>query len=287
MIEAQTRYPVRQVRSMTSGQITSDGAGVRLRRLIATRDLDMVDPFLLLDEFGSSDPDEYIAGFPWHPHRGIETVTYMLEGRVEHADSVGNKGIIGPGDVQWMTSGSGIIHSEMPARTGGRLRGFQLWVNLPARLKMTEPRYQEVSASRIPVVRRPGGIEARVICGAFDGVIGPVAGVAADPLYLDVGLSPGGLFHHAVKREHAAFAYVFEGAGEFGAFREPVTAPCLVVLGEGTHVDVFASREGVRFLLAAGAPLEEPVARGGPFVMNTREEIMLAVEEYRNGTFVK
>jgi redox-sensitive bicupin YhaK (pirin superfamily) len=268
----------------------TEGAGVRLRRSIATPGLDHVDPFLLFDHFGSDDPRDYVAGFPLHPHRGIETVTYMLDGRVSHRDSMGNAGTIGPGDVQWMTAGSGILHEEMP-RPGPRLDGFQLWVNLPARHKMTRPRYQDVAAARIPEVRRADGVRIRVIAGEVDGVRGPVTEILADPEYLDVSMPAGRSFDQPVPRGHAAFAYVFEGEAvlgtDAGGAGRPVAATRLAVLGDGDRVGVRTGDTAARFLLVSGRPLGEPVARHGPFVMNTREEIQQALRELREGTFIK
>jgi quercetin 2,3-dioxygenase len=262
-----------------------EGAGVRLKRSIAGRALDYLDPFLLLDHFGSDDPRDYMAGFPMHPHRGIETVTYMLAGAVRHEDSLGNAGTIGAGDVQWMTAGGGIMHEEMPRPVDGQMAGFQLWVNLPARLKMTRPRYQEVGAREITEVRRPDGVRIRVIAGTVDGLQGPVTEIAADPAYLDVTLPPGLEFRHPISRGHTAFAYAFEGEGDFGG--ATAAAPRLIIYGDGDEIMVRAGQRGVRFLLVSGLPLHEPIARYGPFVMNTREEILQALSDLRNGTFVR
>jgi redox-sensitive bicupin YhaK (pirin superfamily) len=274
-----------------------EGAGVRLRRSIATATLDYVDPFLLLDHFESDDPGDYLAGFPWHPHRGIETVTYMLAGEVDHRDSIGNSGRIGPGDIQWMTAGGGIMHEEMP-RPGadGRMAGFQLWVNLPAKLKMAKPRYQDVRAAQVPEVRRPDGSLIRVVAGEVDGVSGAVAEIYAAPEYLDVSLAAGATFVQPVPRGHAAFAYVFRGEGRFGvgdrpaggASRtgEPLSALCLVLFADGDEVRVATQDAPVRFLLVSGRPLNEPIARYGPFVMNTREELQLALADLRGDSFV-
>jgi len=269
-----------------------EGAGVRLRRSIATATLDYLDPFLLLDNFQSDDPDDYLAGFPWHPHRGIETVTYMLAGEVDHRDSIGNAGMIGAGDVQWMTAGGGIMHEEMP-RPGadGRMGGFQLWVNLPAELKMTRPRYQDLGAAQIPEVRRADGTVIRVVAGEVDGVAGAVTEIYAEPEYLDVTLPSGVGFEQPVPRGHTAFAYVFEGEGRFGdeargGDGEAVAHPRLVVFGDGDVVRASAGTSPVRFLLVSGAPLGEPIARYGPFVMNTRAEIEQALRDLRDDTFV-
>lgn len=286
-MNAQPRKVVRVV----APQFVMEGAGVRLRRSIATRELDYVDPFLLLDHFGSDNPEDYIRGFPMHPHRGIETVTYMLSGYVEHKDSIGNAGRIGPGDVQWMTSGRGIMHEEMPQPGPVGMAGFQLWVNLPARLKMTQPRYQEVPSASIPEVKRQDGIRIRVIAGKVDGLAGAVTEIAADPTYLDVSVPPGVTFSQPVPRGHAAFAYVFEGEGTVGVGEGDQgtggAAPKLLILGDGDEVTVHASAKPVRFLLVSGKPLHEPIARYGPFVMNTREEIQQALDDLRNGTFVR
>jgi len=268
-----------------------EGAGVRLRRSIATAALDYLDPFLLLDDFQSDDPDDYLAGFPWHPHRGIETVTYMLGGEVDHRDSIGNAGMIGAGGVQWMTAGGGIMHEEMP-RPGadGRMGGFQLWVNLPAELKMTRPRYQDLGAAHIPEVRRADGAVIRVIAGEVDGVAGAVTEIYAEPEYLDVSLPAGASFVQPVPRGHAAFAYAFAGEGRFGVGGELdgelLAAPRMAVFGDGDEVRVEVQGHAVRFLLVSGKPLGEPIARYGPFVMNTREELQVALRDLQDDTFV-
>jgi hypothetical protein len=261
---------------------------VRLRRSIATKRLNYVDPFLLFDHFGSDDPRDYLAGFPMHPHRGIETVTYMLAGLVDHRDSIGNAGTIGAGDVQWMTSGGGILHEEMPKPKDGKMEGFQLWVNLPARLKMSRPRYQEIPAATIPVVRRPDGVTVRVVAGESEGVRGPVTQIAADPEYLDVTVPAGVEYVQAVPAGHAALAYVFEGEAAFGGDGEHgVPSTRMVVFGDGDRVVAKAAgKKPARFLLLSGKPLREPIARHGPFVMNTKEEIGQALEDLRRGTFV-
>jgi redox-sensitive bicupin YhaK (pirin superfamily) len=271
-----------------------EGAGVLLRRSIATQRLDYLDPFLLFDHFGSPNPQDYLAGFPMHPHRGIETVTYMLDGQVEHKDSIGNSGTIGRGDVQWMTSGSGILHEEMPKEPEeGIMEGFQLWVNLPAKLKMTKPRYQGIISSEIPEVRNDDGLIVKVIAGEFEGVKGAVSEIYVDPEYLDVYMPAGATFQQPIKRGHSVFAYLFEGEGIFGDFDlgsrangTSVTSTQLIVFGDGDMVRVYASKD-VRFLLVSGKPLNEPIARYGPFVMNTSEEIQQALEDLQNNTFVK
>jgi redox-sensitive bicupin YhaK (pirin superfamily) len=267
-----------------------EGAGVRLRRSIATRTLDYLDPFLLLDHFGSDDPDDYVKGFPVHPHRGIETVTYVLGGSVAHRDSLGNSGLIGAGDVQWMTAGRGILHEEMPKVGPRRLDGFQIWVNLPRKLKMTAPRYQDVAAARIPEVVRPDGVRIRVVAGAVDGTAGAVKEIYAEPEYLDVSMPPHRTFEQPVPRGHTALAYVFEGEVALGGGADGegrVAATRLAVLGDG---DVVRARTGElpgRLLLLSGKPLGEPVARYGPFVMNTEEEIRQTLRELRDGSFVR
>jgi hypothetical protein len=278
---------VRRVDRIVEPQPVVEGAGVRLKRSIAGAALDYLDPFLLFDHFGSDKPADYLAGFPMHPHRGIETVTYMLAGAVTHRDSLGNAGTIGAGDVQWMTAGRGILHEEMPEPVDGRMAGFQLWVNLPARLKMTRPRYQEILSAAIPEVRRDDGAVIRVIAGSVGDVRGPVTDIFAEPAYLDVSLPAGAGFEQPVTRGHNALAYIFGGGGTFGDGAAALGSPELVVLGDGDIVRAAAGENGLRFLLVSGAPLGEPIARYGPFVMNTRAEIMQALEDLRNGTFVQ
>lgn len=286
---------VRKVTDIIEPIYVMEGAGVLLRRSIATQRLDYLDPFLLFDHFGSRNPQDYLAGFPMHPHRGIETVTYMLDGFVDHKDSIGNAGTIYGGDVQWMTSGSGIIHEEMPKEPEeGIMEGFQLWVNLPAKLKMTEPRYQEIKSSEIPEVKPDDGVVVRVIAGEYEGVKGAISGIYADPEYLDVTLRAGTSFEQPITSGHTAFAYLFEGEGIFGDYEanslEKVTnvqATQLLVFGDGDLVRVRTNQEPVRFLLMSGKPLNEPIARYGPFVMNTNEEIQQALEDIQNDTFVK
>jgi quercetin 2,3-dioxygenase len=270
-----------------------EGAGVRLRRSIAPSRENLHDPFLLFDHFAFNDPKEGpIRGFPMHPHRGIETVTYMLEGSVNHRDSLGNSGLIGSGDVQWMTSGRGILHEEMPRRSPeGNIFGFQLWVNLPAARKMDPPRYQEVRSGAIPVVKREG-MAIRVVAGEVDGVRGPVTEIAADPLYMDVQLEPGASFTQAVPEGHTALAYVYHGEGEFGLDEagqgQMVDAVSMVAFGNGNELSVRAAPASpVHFMLIAGAPFHEPIVPYGPFVMNTVEEIQQALDDLRKGTFVK
>jgi quercetin 2,3-dioxygenase len=281
----------RSVQDLITPIAASDGAGVRLRRSIATERLDHLDPFFLFDQFGSENANDYVAGFPLHPHRGIETITYMLDGSVAHRDSIGNSGVIGAGDVQWMTAGSGILHEEMPKVGPRRLDGFQVWVNLPRTLKMTKPRYQDVPAARIPKVARPDGARVRVVAGHVDGVDGAVREIFAGPTYLDVSLPPGGSFEHPVPRGHTALLYVFQGevvvGGPSAANGQAFGAPRLAILSDGDVVRVHAGGAPARFLLLSAQPLEEPAVRWGPFVMNTQEEIRQALQELRDGTFIK
>jgi redox-sensitive bicupin YhaK (pirin superfamily) len=277
---------IRLIQTIIEPQIVIEGAGVRLRRSIAPHSSNHFDPFLLFDHFAFNDPLEGTnPGFPMHPHRGIETVTYMLEGTVNHRDSLGNAGIIGEGDVQWMTSGRGILHEEMPRRgPTGNIFGFQLWVNLPAALKMGPPRYQEVSAGAIPLSPVPGG-QVRVVAGSVNGVAGPVTEIAAQPLYLEVQLEPGAQFTQAVPEGHTALAYVFEGSGAFAG--QVVEATHMIVFGEGEAIQAQTHDSHLRFMLIAGAPFKEPIVPYGPFVMNTVEEIQQTLRDLRNGTFVR
>ncbi len=278
----------RKIEKIIEPQAVVEGAGVRLKRSIATRTLDYLDPFLLLDHFASTNPADYQAGFPLHPHRGIETVTYLLAGVVQHRDTLGNAGTIGAGDLQWMTAGRGIMHEEMPQVRPEGVAGFQLWVNLPAKLKMTAPRYQNIAANEIPVVDHQGTARIRVIAGSVDGVCGPVTGIAAAPTYLDVSVAAHAGFTHAIPGGHTAFAYIFEGGARFAADNGSIILPPrLVVFGDGDHVEVTTAEQPVRFLLVSGQPLNEAVARYGPFVMNTKEEIEQALREIRQGTFVQ
>lgn len=279
----------RKVISVIEPQTVMEGAGVKLKRSIATATLDNLDPFLLFDHFGSKDPADYIKGFPMHPHRGIETVTYMIQGVVNHKDSMGNAGSITSGDVQWMTAGGGIMHEEMPQAGRDEMIGFQLWVNLPAKLKLCNPRYQNIFADQIPQITRADGVKIKIIAGEVDEVRGPVTEIAADPIYLDITVPPNVDFEHQVESDHTAFAYVFEGAGRFGSdtAEKEIINPRLLEFSDGNNVAARATDQHVRFLLVAGKPLNEPIARHGPFVMNTREEIQQALEDLRNGTFVK
>ena len=297
---------IRAVKKISQSQPTIEGAGVRLRRAFGFGDTQEYDPFLLLDDFRNEVPEDYEAGFPWHPHRGIETITYVLAGEVNHGDSLGNSGKLGAGDVQWMTAGSGILHQEMPQGDArGRMHGFQLWANLPSNLKMTSPRYQDIVAGEIPEMTDDDGTKVRVICGSFWGKKGPVDGVAADPRYLDIFVPPGKRKTLPVETNRHAFAYVFEGAGSFrdasgpqpvrtdtvgvpgGETYEMTGNRSLILFGNGDEVSVQAGDSGVRFLLVSGQPLEEPVAWRGPIVMNTRQELAQAFAELQDGTFIK
>ena len=277
---------LREIAQLIEPQLVIEGAGVLLKRSIAPRRSNEFDPFLLFDHFAFNDPTEGpIRGFPTHPHRGIETVTYMLEGSVRHRDSLENQGSIGAGDVQWMTSGRGILHEEMPQRSEkGNIYGFQLWVNLPARLKMSEPCYQEVSDQTIPVVEKDG-IKIRLVAGTVDGVIGPVTEIAAAPLYMDVQLAPDMDWSLPVTEGHTAVAYVFEGKAVFSG--ETVASVMMVKYGDGDHIHVKTENSSVRFMLMAGAPFKEPIVPYGPFVMNTEEEIYQTLADLKAGTFVK
>ncbi len=275
---------LRRVVKVVEGRETSDGAGVRLKRSLGLPALDYVDPFLLLDEFKSDDSADYIAGFPDHPHRGFETVTYMLAGSMEHKDHTGHTGALTAGSVQWMTAGRGIIHSEMPKQEDGLMWGFQLWVNLPAGEKMCNPRYQDIPPNEIPVLTLEDGAEVRVIAGKSGGLSGPVVGIATAPLYLDVKVPPQSRFEQPVPSEHSAFVYVFEGEGKLGG-EEILRSGHLAVCEGGDAIAVETGKSPVRFLLLAAAPLIEPVARFGPFVMNTQEELIQAVRDFQTGSF--
>jgi redox-sensitive bicupin YhaK (pirin superfamily) len=297
---------IRPVKRVTQSQPTIEGAGVHLRRAFGFGNTSDFDPFLLLDDFRNENPENYLAGFPWHPHRGIETITYVLAGTVSHGDSLGNRGQMGAGDVQWMTAGRGILHQEMPEGDArGRMHGFQLWANLPASQKMTAPRYQDIVSSDIPAVTDDDGTSARIICGSFWGKRGPVEGIATDPRYLDISVPPGKRKTLPVEMTNHAFAYVFEGAGRFRDASDPtrvqtdVVGPrgtslpdeignrSLVLFDSGDEVTVQAGEAGIRFLLVSGRPLQEPVAWRGPIVMNTNEELQQAFSELRAGTFIQ
>lgn len=291
---------VRPIKRVIHPKPTIEGAGVRLQRGFGFGNTKDFDPFLLFDDFRNDRPEDYLAGFPWHPHRGIETITYVLTGTVEHGDSLGNRGTLGPGDIQWMTAGSGILHQEMPKGDGeGRMHGFQLWANLPSHLKMTRPRYQDIAAGDVPEVVDDDGTRVRVVCGEFWGKKGPVEGVAADPRYLDVFVPPGRRKRLPVESSRHAFAYVFAGSGRFRDASEPLPVRnelsgdyelgnrSLVLFDSGDEITVQAGEEGIRFLLISGRPIAEPVAWYGPIVMNTQQELLQAMRELQLGTFIK
>ncbi|NIM14928.1 MAG: pirin family protein [Candidatus Aminicenantes bacterium] len=280
----------RKISRVLKSQPTIEGAGVHLKRAFGNANVNLLDPFLLLDDFHSDNPDDYIAGFPWHPHRGIETVTYMLHGNVKHEDSLGNGGVIEPGDVQWMTAGSGIVHSEMPQQTNGLLRGLQLWVNLPSSHKMMDPRYREVKNEQIPEISLKNGIKIKIISGEVEGTRGPVRDIVVDIQYLDVTVPSGAECEYPISKGYTAFAYVLAGAGYFDEVKEKrIDEDHLVIFTDGDKIKITADDASmlVRFLLISGKPLREPVAWYGPIVMNTQEELQLAFEEYQKGTFIK
>jgi redox-sensitive bicupin YhaK (pirin superfamily) len=297
---------LRPIKKLAKAKPFLEGAGVHLRRAFGFGDPTEFDPFLLLDDFRNENPDDYLAGFPWHPHRGIETITYVLAGTVEHGDSLGNSGVISSGDIQWMTAGRGIIHQEMPkGDPTGRMHGFQLWANLPSSLKMTEPRYQEVKSGDIPEITDDDDTKVRIVCGNFWGKRGPVEGIAADPVYIDVWVPPGKRKVLPVETTRHAFAYVFGGSGKFCNASGPLSVPTesagwmdtsppleaenrsLILFDRGDEVSVQADEEGIRFLLISGKPLEEPVAWYGPIVMNTQAELRQAFQELQDGTFLR
>ena len=297
---------IRAVKRIQQSQPTLEGAGVHLRRAFGFGDTAETDPFLLFDDFRNERPADYIKGFPWHPHRGIETITYVLTGTVMHGDSLGNAGTLGAGDIQWMTAGRGILHQEMPqGDPAGRMHGFQLWANLPSSLKMTSPRYQDIAAPDVPEVTDDDGTRVRVVCGSFWGRRGPVEGVAADPSYVDISVPPGKRRTFEVDARRNAFAYVFEGSGTFrdaseprgvltdtpgpveNIVREPAGDRSLVLFDSGDEIVVQAGEHGIRFLLVSGKPIQEPVAWYGPIVMNTRDELRQAVEDLERGTFIR
>jgi redox-sensitive bicupin YhaK (pirin superfamily) len=283
-----TAHPVpARVARKIRGRPTSDGAGVKLTRVIGGPDLPELDPFLLLDEFGTDRAEDYIAGFPSHPHRGFETVTYMLDGRMRHKDNHGNEGLLTPGSVQWMTAGRGLVHSEMPEQESGRMRGFQLWVNLPARDKMTDPKYQEFAPENIPVAKPSAGVSVKVIAGKVGEVIGPIAQPATDPVYLDISLDAGKAWDYALPEGHNAFAYVFEGVVTVGEGDEARALETheMAVLGGGDLLQLRAGAQAARLIVVAGRPLREPVMRHGPFVMNTKQELMQAFVDFQEGRF--
>ena len=279
---------MRKIKLTLKSRPTLEGAGVRLKRAFGYNEVPLFDPFLLLDHFGSDNPNDYLAGFPWHPHRGIETITYMIRGEVAHGDSLGNEGVINSGDCQWMTAGCGIIHQEMPQRTEGYMMGFQLWANLPASEKMMRPRYRDIKEEQIPVISLDDKIKVKVICGQVGEVTGPVKDIVTDPEYLDVHVENGGVFKHKVKNGHTLFAYVFEGEGYFDDNREKLKqVGDLILYEDGDELLISTENSHVRFLLVSGKPIGEPVAWRGPIVMNTQEELITAFREYQNGTFIK
>ena len=297
---------IRKIRQVLKSKPTIEGAGVHLKRVFGFSEVPAFDPFLLLDDFRSDHPSHYLKGFPWHPHRGIETITYVLKGDVEHGDSLGNKGIIGSGDVQWMTAGSGIIHQEMPkGDRNGKMYGFQLWANLPARQKMMDPRYRDVVAEHIPEVKLPNGTRIKIISGEVAGIKGPVQDVVIDPEYIDVTVPARSEFKHATKQGHTVFAYIIEGRGYFCDEKNPFTYEAqganyfdiqrdpfvgngtIVLFTDGDEITVLTEEHSVRFLLISGKPINEPVAWYGPIVMNTQDELKIAFEEFNQGTFIK
>jgi redox-sensitive bicupin YhaK (pirin superfamily) len=279
---------LRKITHIFESKPTVEGAGVHLKRVFGYHEVPILDPFLLLDDFHSENPDHYRAGFPWHPHRGIETVTYMIHGRMKHEDSIGNSGVIQDGDVQWMTAGSGIIHSEIPDQDRGLLWGFQLWVNLPSTHKMMDPRYQDIKNDQIPEALLSHNVRIRVICGEVDGVRGPVQDIVVDTQYLEITVPPNTEFVRLVQDEYTMFAYVIDGKAHFNQERDRLINPeHLLIFKEGNAVKITTEDKHVKFLLISGKPIGEPVAWTGPIVMNTREEIQMAFEEYRNGTFIK
>lgn len=279
---------IRKVKQGNISRPTIEGAGVNLKRAFGFNEVPDLDPFLLLDDFHSDNPADYIKGFPWHPHRGIETITYVLHGYVEHGDSMGNKGIIHSGDVQWMTAGSGIIHQEMPkGQKDGLMWGFQLWANLPSSYKMITPRYRDVKSTQIPEVTLDSGTKVKIICGQVNGVGGPVKDIVTDPEYLDVTVPADSSFRYAIKRGHTAFAYIIDGKGSFDEGHQIYGAENLILFDDGDEVSIATENTRVRFLLISGKPIGEPVAWYGPIVMNTHEELTTAFEEYEAGTFLK
>ena len=297
---------MRPVKRIVKAKPTLEGAGVHLQRAFGFGNTTDFDPFLLLDDFRNENPEDYLSGFPWHPHRGIETITYVLAGTVEHGDSLGNKGAISPGDIQWMTAGSGIIHQEMPKGDGiGHMGGFQLWANLPASQKMMDPRYREVTSDQIPIAITDKGVEIRIICGEIDGIAGPVRDIVIEPEYLDITIPPKTEFLHPTKPNHTVFAYIIEGKALFCKQKNPfdyeiegfnyfdfkrdsfVRNENLVLFDEGEQLSISTEDDAVRFLLISGKPIKEPIAWYGPIVMNTQQELEIAFEEYNNGTFIK
>jgi len=297
---------IRKIHNVLKSKSTMEGAGVHLNRVFGYSEVPLFDPFLLLDDFRSDQPEDYIKGFPWHPHRGIETITYVLAGDVEHGDSLGNKGSIGAGDVQWMTAGSGIIHQEMPkGDEKGKMYGFQLWANLPSREKMIDPKYRYLSSGQIPEIKLPNDISVRVIAGEVSGTRGPVQDIVIDPEYIDVTVPENSEFRHSTKKGHTAFAYIIDGQGFFSGDKEHLSSVVegstvfdvqhspfadngtIVLFEDGDEIMVLTEKHKVRFLLISGKPIGEPVAWNGPIVMNTQEELHIAFDEYRQGSFIK
>lgn len=279
---------IRKINKILTSKPTLEGAGVKLKRVFGYYEMPLLDPFLLLDNFGSDNADDYIAGFPWHPHRGIETVTYMLGGEVEHGDSLGNKGVIYSGDVQWMTAGSGIVHQEMPKRFEGKMRGFQLWVNLPKSNKMMDPRYRDVKSETIPGFSPNPNVKIKIIAGQMNDTKGPVQDLVVDTEYFDIAISPNSEFEVSTKNGYKTLAFVFEGSGYFDAEKKKmIKADHLAIFDDGDSVKIKTEDDPVRFLFVSGKPLNEPIAWRGPIVMNTDEELAVAFQEYRNGTFIE
>ena len=279
---------LRKISQTLKSKPTLEGAGVHLKRVFGYSEMPTFDPFLLMDDFHSSNPDDYLAGFPWHPHRGIETITYMLQGEVAHKDSMGNSGLIREGEVQWMTAGSGIIHQEMPDPPDGRLWGFQLWANLPGSHKMIDPRYRSLTPDQIPQVSPQKNVTIKIICGEVAGIKGPVHDIIIEPQYLDISMEPETTYEHPVQQGHTVFAYVIEGEGTFDKEGgQVIPAETVALFEDGDGIRVTTAKETLRFLLISGKPIREPIAWGGPIVMNTKAELKLAMEEYQNGTFIK
>jgi quercetin 2,3-dioxygenase len=280
---------VRTINKVWISKPTIEGAGVHLRRAFGNNEVPLFDPFLMLDDFRSNNPEHYRAGFPWHPHRGIETITYVLKGNVEHGDSMGNKGVISSGDMQWMTAGSGIIHQEMPQGDyKGRMEGFQLWANLPGDYKMMDPRYRDIKSTHVPEVVLENGVKIKVVCGRIGDHEGPVRGIIIDPEYLDITIPVKAEYNHPTKHGHTVFVYIIGGQGHFDKTKkEQIGNGSVCLYNDGNNISVTTSEEPVRFLLISGKPIGEPVAWYGPIVMNSNEELQLAFEEYRNGTFIK
>jgi len=279
----------RKIKLTLKAHSTLEGAGVKLKRVFGFNEIPLFDPFLLLDHFGSENPNDYLKGFPWHPHRGIETITYMIKGNVKHRDSLGNEGKISSGDIQWMTAGSGIIHEEMPQKTDGKMMGFQLWANLPASHKMMNPRYQDIKESEIPVITLENNVVIKIISGEVQGIKGPVKEIITEPEYFDIEIPPNTEYIHDVKKDNVVFAYIFEGLGFFddNLDKEKTIGELIAYQDEGSQIKITTKDIGLRFLLVSGKPIKEPIAWGGPIVMNTKKELQNAFDELDNGTFIK